>query len=201
MNRDEKVCILMMMRKRIAALILAPILGAALGYLLVLALSSGWFKSRWQMIVRPPGEGLHLVALSQDSLWVQNSTGAIYYNEHASTCISDCWVEVPEIPDLPVLGPNETAVTSGACAPSLPLSRVVDRLSECRSTLWVDFDFTFALRQDGNIYLWQAEIYNEWAFVLVAIGVCGGAMLLFVPVLVVVLVLGIRDRRSKKQPQ
>jgi hypothetical protein len=184
------------MKKRIVVLILSPILGAFLGYLLVIALNNGWFKTRWQVIEKPPGEGLHLVALSQDSLWVRSDTGAIYYNENASTCASDCWVEVPEIPHITVLGPNETAVTSGACAPALPLSRVVDRLSECRSTLWIDYDFTFALRADGSIYLWQAELYKEWAFVLLVIGVCGGAMLFFLPTLVVVLVLSIRRRRS-----
>jgi len=186
------------MKKRIVALILAPIIGAVLGYFLVYALNNGWLKSRWQMIEKPPGTELHLVALSRDSLWVQSATGILYYNENASVCKSDCWVEVPEIPDLPVLAPGETTVTSGACAPALPLSRIVDRLSECRSTMWVDFDFTFALRADGSIYLWQAELFKEWAFVLLVIGVCGGAILLFLPALAVVLILGIRDWRSKR---
>jgi hypothetical protein len=106
-------------------------------------------------------------------------------------------VEVPEIPALPILGPDETTVTGGSCAPSLPLGRVVDRLSECRSTLWVDYDYTFALRSDGSIYLWQAELYKEWAFVLLVLGICGGAIFLFLPALAVVLVLTIRDRRLR----
>jgi hypothetical protein len=198
LNPAEKACILLIMKKRIAILLFAPIIGAALGYFLVYALSNGWFKSRWQKIETPPGDGLHLVALSLDSLWVQSDSGAIYYNENASACQSGCWVEVPEIPDLPALGPNETAVTSGACAPSLPLSRVVERLSECRSTMWVDYDVTFALREDGSIYLWQAELFKEWTFVLLVVGVCGGAMLLFLPALAVVLVLAIRDRRLRR---
>ena len=185
------------MKKRLVALILAPLIGAILGYLLVYALSNGWFKTRWQMIEKPPGEGLHLVALSRDSLWVQSGTGAIYYNENASACTSDCWREVPEIPTLPVVGPDESKVTGAACARSLPLFGVVERISECRSTMWVDYNYTFALRKDGSIYLWQAELYNEWAFVLLVFGVCGGAMLLFIPALAVVLVLAIRDRRTK----
>ena len=186
------------MKKRIAALIIAPIIGAVLGYLLVYALDNGWFKSKWQMIEKPSGEGLHLLALSKDSLWVQSDTGAIYYNENSSTCKSDCWREVAEIPALPVVGPNETAVTNQACAPALPLLGVAERLSECRRTMWVDFSSTFALRSDGSIYLWQAEIYNEWAFVLLVIGVCGGAIALFIPTLVVVLLLWFLDWRSKR---
>jgi hypothetical protein len=186
------------MKKRIAVLIIAPIIGAALGYLLVIALDNGWFKSRWQMIATPPGEGLQLVALSGDSLWVQSDTGAIYYNENASTCKSDCWREVPQVPALPVVGSNESTVTGEACAPPLPLSGVTERLSECRRTMWVDYNFTFALRKDGSIYLWQAEIYKEWAFVILVVGVCGGAILLFIPVLAVVLVLAFRDWRSKR---
>jgi len=186
------------MKKRIAALITAPIIGAVLGYLLVIALTNGWFSSKWQMIEKPPGEVLHLVALSQDSLWVQSATGTIYYDENSSTCKSDCWLEVPEIPALPIVESNESTVTSEACAPSPPLSRVTDRISECWRTLWVDYNFTFALRKDGSIYLWQAELYKEWVVVLLFIGVCGGAIVLFIPTLVFVLFLGLLDWRSNR---
>jgi phosphate/sulfate permease len=186
------------MKKRIAAIIIAPIIGAFLGYLLVYALNNGWFKSKWQMIEKPPGEALHLVAQSQDSLWVQSDTGTIYYNENSSTCKSDCWREVPEIPALPIVAPNESTMTSEACAPSPPLSRVTEKISECWSTMWVDTNFTFALRKDGSIYLWQADIFKEWAVVLLFSGICFGAIALFVPTLVYVLVLGFLDRRSKR---
>ncbi len=189
------------MNKRVAAIILAPMMGAVLGYLLVIALSNGWLKSRWQRVEKPPGEGLHLVALSRDSLWVQSGTGAIYYNESALACKSACWREVPEIPSLPVVGPDESKVTGAACARALPLMGVVDRISECRSTMWVDYSYTFALRKDGSIYLWQAELYNEWAFVLLVVGVCGGGLVFFIPAIVVVLVLTIRDRRALLRPR
>jgi hypothetical protein len=186
------------MKKRIAALILAAIIGAVLGYLLVTALDNGWFRTKWRMIEKPPGEALHLVALSQDRLWVQVDSGTIYYNENSSTCKSDCWQEVTEIPALPILEPNETTVSSEACAPPLPLSGVTDRISECRITMWVDHNFTFALRKDGTLVLWQTDIYKEWEVVLLFLGVCIGGIALFIPTLVIVLFLGLRDRRSKR---
>lgn len=186
------------MKKRIAALIIGPLIGAILGYLLVYALENGWFRYKWQMIEKPPGEGLHLVALSKDSLWVQSASGTIYFDENSSTCKSGCWREVPAIPALPIVDPQETAVTSQACAPSLPLIGVTDRISECRSTYWVDFNYTFAMRKDGSIYLWQANIFKEWTVVVFFIGVCGGALALFIPTLVVVLILVIIDRRSHR---
>lgn len=184
------------MKKRVAALIIAPIIGAVLGYVLVYALNNGWFSSKWQMIAKPPGEVLHLVALNRDSLWVESATGAIYYNENSTTCKSNCWQEVAEVPTLPIVEPEETAVAGKACAPSLPIGRVSDRISECRSTLWVDYDFTFALRKDGSIYLWQAVLYKEWTVVLLIMGVCVGAFALFLLALLTVLILRLRDRHS-----
>jgi hypothetical protein len=64
--------------------------------------------------------------------------------------------------------------------------------------MWVDYDFTFALRNDGSIYLWQAELYKEWSIVLLFSGICIGALVLFVPALVIVLFLGFLDWRSKR---
>jgi hypothetical protein len=189
---------LSIMKKRIAAIIIAPIIGAVLGYLLIYALDSGWFRSNWQMIEKPPGEVLHLVALSRDSLWVQSDKGVIYYNEDSSTCKSSCWKEVPELPTFPIVEPYEAPVTDEACAPSPPLSGVTDRISECRRTLWIDYDFSFALRRDGNIYLWQTEIYKEWEFMLLIIGVCGGTIALFIPTAAFVLFLELLDWLSKR---
>lgn len=64
--------------------------------------------------------------------------------------------------------------------------------------MWVDYDFTFALRRDGSIYLWQADLYKEWAVVLLFTGVCFGAIALLIPTFVIVLLLGYRDRRTRR---
>jgi hypothetical protein len=185
-----------MKKKWVGAILAAPILGAVLGYLLVSALLNGWFSSKWQQIEKPPGEALHLVALSQDSIWVRSGTGDLYFNENAATCTTDCWRGVVEIPALPVIGPDELKVTSEACAPALPLTNTSERISECRTTLWVDYNYIFALREDGRIYLWKADLYQEWAIVLLFTGVCGGALALFVPTFVAVLLLVLLNRRS-----
>jgi len=187
------------MKKRIATIVVAPIIGAVLGYILVTALMNGWFRSRWQVVERPPVEAIHLLALNEDSLWVQSDSGAIYYNESASTCKTGCWSEVPEVTVLSTpIGQEETTVTGEACAPSPPLSRVTESMSECRRTMWVDYNSTFALRNDGSIYLWQVELYKEWSIVLLFSGICIGALVLFVPALVIVLFLGFLDWRSKR---
>jgi hypothetical protein len=64
--------------------------------------------------------------------------------------------------------------------------------------MWVDHSFTFALRGDGSIYFWEAELFKEWTFVLFIIGLCGGAVVFFIPTLIVVLILGLRDWRRKR---
>ena len=186
------------MKKRIVAIFIAPILGGILGYLLVDALSNGWFSSRWQRIEAPPVEASRLLALSLDSLWVESPTGAIYYNENSSACQSDCWQEVSGIPTLPVVESDEVTVKYEACAPSPPLSGVLERISECRRTMWVDYTVTFAFRKDGSIYLWQADLYKEWAFVLLFGGICLGALILFIPTLIAILIFGFRERRARR---
>jgi hypothetical protein len=189
------------MKKRIAALIIAPIVGAILGFLLALAIQNGWFKSNWQMIEKPPVTVQVLTAIHKDSLWIEDASGTLYFNENSSTCESDCWVEVSELPVLPFLEANETKVKGEACAPALPLGRVVARLSECRIEQWVDKNFIFALRKDGNIYLWQANLYGEWTFVLLFLGICFGSVSLFVVTLAVVLFFQFIKRSSIKQKE
>jgi hypothetical protein len=186
------------MKKWITLLLLAPVLGAILGYLLVNALNDGWFKSKWQMVEKPPGDAHRLVALSKDSVWVQSDSGTLYYNENSSACKANCWIEVKELPTLPILESPETRVTGEACAPAPPLIRVAARISECRSEMWVDRNFIFALRSDGTLYLWQADIYGEWTVVIMLLGICGGAAFLFLPTLILVLSLSWLGRRAKR---
>lgn len=186
------------MKKWIIPILIAPVLGAILGYLLVNALNDGWFKSKWQMVERPPGDVHRLVAISKDSVWVQSASGTLYYNENSSTCKNDCWQEVQELPNLPIVEPYESSVTSGTCAPAPPLIKVAARISECRSQMWVDSNFIFALRNDGSLYLWQANVYREWTVVLLFIGVCGGAIVLFIPTIILALFMGWLGRRANR---
>jgi hypothetical protein len=182
------------MKKRLIILVLAPVLGAILGFLLAYALNEGWFSSKWQVIEKPPGKVQQLVAVSQGSLWIQDDTGALYYNENPSSCKTGCWQVGSIIPTLPIIGPDEISVTNSPCAPSPPLSRVSARISECRETMWIDQNVTFALRNDGSIYLWQVDLYREWSVVLMIAGVCLGAIMLFFPALIILLISWLSNR-------
>ena len=187
------------MKKRLIALIIAPILGAVLGYLLTNAMNNEWFSSGWQRIESPPDNVHRLVAVSKGGLWIESESGVLYYNGHPSSCRNECWQEVSDIPSLPIVEPYEASVTDSACVPSPPLSRVTAMISECRVEMSVDRNATFALRNDGSIYLWQAVLSKEWSAALIFLGVCIGAVTLFIPTLVVVFINWLINRAHEKQ--
>ena len=188
------------MKKKIVALIIAPIVGAILGYLLADAGNNGWLSSRWQIIQTPPDRVQQLMAINKDSLWVQVESGALYYNESSSTCNFDCWQEVSEIPSMPIFEPDEFMVKSDSCVPLPPLTKVTATISECHKEIWVDRNYSFVLRSDGTIHLWQADIYKEWAAANLFIGASSGAIVFFIFTLIVMLLLSLvtwLSRRAK----
>jgi hypothetical protein len=187
------------MKKRIAALSLALVLGAVLGYFFADASNNGWFSARWRAIENPPEVVHQMVALNRDSLWIQGDSGTLFLNEASSSCKAGCWQGVSEVPSLPIVESHEVAVTAKTCAVSPPLSRVIDSLSECRRGMWIVRNYTFALRDDGTILLWQVDLSREWASALMFIGVCIGALALFIPTLVTVSFFALRDWLSKRQ--
>ena len=189
------------MKKRLIALILAPILGAVLGYLLADAMNNGWFSSKWQRIESPPVNVYSLVAVSKGGLWVESDSGVLYYNENPSSCQNECWQEVSDTPSLPIVEPYEASVTATACAPSPPLSRVTATISECRVEMWIDRSVTFALRNDGSIYLWQVDLSKECSAALIILGVCVGAVTLFIPTFIVVFINWLSKRVHEKQEE
>lgn len=171
---------------RILALFIAPVIGAILGFFLTDIILNGWLSSSWQTIPLPPVHVSSFAAVNGDSLWVRSDSGEIYYNEISSICASDCWRKVDEIPVLPILD-HALKVTNKSCAPVPPLWGVIASISECRTTSWQDENNTFALLNDGTIYLWQASLYGEGAFFLLWYGVIAGAVVLFVLTLIFVL--------------
>ena len=187
------------MKKRLIALTIAPIVGAVLGYLLADAMNNGWFSSEWHRIESPPANVHRLVAVSKGGLWIETDAGVLYYNENPSSCQNECWQEVSDIPSLAIVEPYEASVTDSACAPSPPLGRVTATISECRVEMWVDRNATFALRNDGSIYLWQTNLSKEWSAALIVLGVCIGAVTLFIPTLIVVFINWLINRAHEKQ--
>jgi hypothetical protein len=187
------------MTKRLIALIIAPVVGAVLGYFLAYVMNNGWLSSKWQRIENPPGNVYRLVTISKGALWVENDSGTFYYNEKPSSCQSQCWQEVSKFPSLPIVEPNELSVTNTPCAPSPPLSRVTAKISECRRETWIDRNSTFALRNDGSIYLWQIDLAREWSSAIVVLNMCVGAIALFILTLIVVLFGWLLDRVREKR--
>ena len=53
--------------------------------------------------------------------------------------------------------------------------------------MFMDYNYTFALRKDGNIYLWNAVIYREQTLLGLIYGAFWGAVVFFIPTLVFVL--------------
>jgi phosphate/sulfate permease len=187
------------MTKRIIALIVAPIIGAVLGYFLADVINNGWLSSRWQKVESPPGNVHRLIAVNKGGIWIESDSGTFYYNENPSSCQHECWREVSEIPDLPIVEPHELSVTDIPCAPLPPLVSVKSKISECRKEAWIDRNSTFALRNDGSIYLWQVNLASEWSAMLMILTVCTGAIALFVLTLIVVLFSWLLDHIRKKQ--
>ena len=187
------------MKNRITALVIAPLVGAILGYLITDPINAGWFSSKWQVIESPPGNVHSLVAISKGSLWVQSDSGSFYYNENPSSCKTKCWQEVSGIPALPIIEPYESSVSNTPCASTPPLSRVRATVSECRREMWIDRNSTFALRNDGSIYLWQVDLAKEWSFLTMILNVCAGAIAMFIPTLIVILFSWLLNRIHKNR--
>lgn len=185
---------------RILALFIAPIIGLVLGYFLAQVIENGWLSSSWQVVEQPPAHVRLLEAINGDSLWIRSDSGDIYYNEVASICASGCWRQVDKIPKLPILD-RAFSVTYKACAAVPPLWGVVASISECRNEMWYQNNNTFALLNDGTIYLWQASVHGEWSAMVFMISPVFGAIALFVLTLFFVVISVFFDWLSNKANQ
>jgi hypothetical protein len=185
-------------KARIAAILIAPIIGAILGILLAQAVNYGWLASKWQPIEKPPERVARLLAIQRDTLWIEGESTMLYTNENSSSCSYNCWVEVSEIPDESDEGGYVLSIKNEACGPLPPLTQVAATISECRMDDWRDFNHTFALRKDGNIFYWQASINREWTLLVLIYAAFYGAVGLFVPTLFIVLFGGLLDWLSNR---
>jgi len=185
------------MKSRIFALVIIPIIGIILGLFLATVISNGWLDSSWHMIEKPPGKVYRFVAVNSFGLWVKNDSGILYYNADTSECKIDCWREVSAVPNLPIVNPNES-ITNDSCSLVPPLTGVVARIAQCRITElnWgLHQNYVYALRNDGNIYLWHTDFYTGEGgaiFLYLLLG-CIGGIVFFIPVLFFVLFFGLLD--------
>ena len=177
------------MLKRFGLTILLTVIGGMLGLALAIAFVWDWFGSSWQAVEASPEPVAALVHIERDQVWVESESGVLYKYTDAERCRSDCWTVVNTPPD-PVWhdDPDLMDVKDSLCSPALPLSRIAERIEQCRVETWVNRNYVFALRTDGSLYFWQSEVYGEWLVVELMLGLGGGTACLCVPSVLFLLV-------------
>ena len=185
------------MVKRIAILLLATISGGALGLVLVYLSLAGWFVS-WRPIVKPPEPASRILALSGPSVWVQSSTGVIYFNASSIECQRECWTIVEQVQSDHTQPMSIQEILPTSCATPPPLIGAIDQKGDCWRGVWQDYNTVYALKGDGSIWVWSFVSGGEWGLFALVFGACGGAAALFALVLVVILFSSVLNRRNRR---
>ncbi len=144
-------------------LVLAPILGGAIGYLFAFLFFSGWFVA-WQKIAPPPEPAAQILAINSENVWVQGASSAIYMNLSSTACKEDCWDRVDALPDPSQRGMDNQilAVKSQSCKPVPPFIGAGQVISECQTAQWWDLNSAYSLRADGSLYGWHYTSGGEY---------------------------------------
>ncbi len=185
------------MAKRFTILLLAIISGGALGLALAFLSLSGWFVA-WRPIGKPPELASRILALSGPSVWVQTSTGVIYFNASSNECQRECWTVVAEVTsdhNQPV-GVKQILPTS--CVSPPPFFGALDQKGDCWRGVWQDYNTVYALRSNGSMWVWSFKSGGEWGFVTLVFATCIGAAALFALTLVVILFPGVLNQRNRR---
>jgi hypothetical protein len=191
------------MRKRVIIILSATILGGILGYFLAEASHYGWFTSSWERLESPPEATYHIVAANSSSVWISAESGSVYQYRDVMDCQSGCWEVVSDTTNPPLPDPYFEIVKNEPCAPSLPLSRIVETKAECGREGFREFNTIYALRDDRSLFLWKSVIYMEWYFLEQISYIFIGAIALFIPTILVLLFDGLlkslRARATKQR--
>ncbi len=166
------------MIKKLRILTLSAILGGVLGYLIAWAHIIGWFSTSWQLIPPPPEKPVELVQSNGSQLWIASESGAYFFNSSTLYCDSDCWLEIESVPNQIEPEFVYIEISKEACASPLPLLSVKSRLEECHKEMWVDSTYVYALRNNGEIFAWQSDIYGEWIILELIQCTCGGSLII-----------------------
>ena len=169
----------------------SPVLGAVLGILVLLFLTSGWLAG-WRQIENPPEKAKQIVQIDGPMVWIATSTDSIYLNAASDTCSKDCWVRVAEITsDHPSQG--DLGWLPQTCGSPPPAIGVIQTMAECKRNTWTDNSSIYGLRFDGKIFAWHHTSYGEWIVVELFSAALVGAIVVFLIGLVVYFI-----RRSRK---
>ncbi len=185
------------MAKRFAILLLAAISGGALGLALAYLGLSGFFVA-WRPIAKPPELASRILALSGPSVWVQTSTGVIYFNASSFDCQRECWTVVAEVPSGYTQPAGVNQILPTTCASPPPFFGALDQKGDCWRGVWQDYNTAYALRRDGSMWLWRFVSGGEWGFITLVFATCTGAAILFVLALVVILISRGVNRRYRR---
>ncbi|HSF80182.1 MAG TPA: hypothetical protein VLA49_03050 [Anaerolineales bacterium] len=185
------------MAKRFAILLLATISGGALGLALAYLGLIGWFVP-WRPIGKPLEPATRILALSGSSVWVQTSTGVIYFNASSNECQGECWTVVAEVPSDHTLPVGIDEILPTTCVSPPPFFGAIDQKGDCWRGVWQDYNTVYALRRDGSMWVWSFASGGEWGIVTLVLATCVGAAALFALALAVILFYGLRNRRYSR---
>ena len=158
---------------------------------------SGWFVP-WKPIDRPPELAARILALSGSSVWVQTSSGEIYFNASSNECQRECWTVVAEVSSdsTPPAGIQE--IFPSSCTSPPPFFGAIDQKGDCWHGVWQDYNTVYALRRDGSMWVWRFVSGGEWGLFALLFGTCTGAAAIFALALVVILFSGVLNRRYRR---
>ena len=136
--------------RSVLTVVASVLAGALLGLLLAHADLSGWFN-HWRPLPPAPDRPTHIVEAYIGTVVVESATGKTY------DCYVDlgdqCWTEAPQ---------HDPSLPSGpACQPQRSpthLRGTVDSAEICQDS-GGGYEFSsYALRDDGSMYVWQESI-------------------------------------------
>ena len=155
----------------------SPVIGAVLGVLVFLFLTSGWLTG-WRQIENPPEMAVQIVQIDGPMIWIATSTGTKYLNADSSTCGKDCWVRVADVEaGHPVRG--DLGWLPQTCESPPPIFGAVQTRAECKINNWTDDNSAYALRSDGSILAWHFSNGKEWILVELIVFALLGATVVF----------------------
>ena len=188
------------MLKQFGLTFLLAILGAILGLGLTIGYVWDWFSSDWVRLEASPEPIAELLHIERDQVWGESEAGVLYKYNDAKNCMSDCWTMVQTLPS-PVWhdDPDLMEIRAETCTPARPLLGNAERIEQCRVETWVNRNYVFALRENGDLLFWQGDVFGEWIVVELFMGLCGGAICFSAPAFLFILVPELLRRIFKKK--
>jgi hypothetical protein len=154
--------------KRVGALILLPLAGALIAFALGYTYLEGRFVI-WQSLGKPPEKAVKLVAIAR-GLWVETESGRVYHYDGTASCGDRCWVAS----DYPAPDPPPY-FTIDRCGWAPSFTQAIDTKAICEPWGPGSYLYVYAIRKDGNVFMWEHGIGEENSLEFVLSPCMGGA--------------------------